>query len=294
MKRILLFGLIGLLALTVLFVGCFGIPLPYDVDMFSAKGYFQDHGPQKGTDRVGDYEIAWSATGNPKGPWVVFVHGSPGSWENFARFLDDEDLASRARLVAIDRPGYGGTTPSRPERSLEVQAAAVRPQLERAAAAGSRVILVGHSYGGPVAVRAAIDAPATIESLILVAPSIDPDLENLAWYQFVGDWPIVRWAVPKILDISNQEVLALRRELEGLEGLWSAVHARVTVIQGMADSLVDHRNADFAERVFTSSANLEVIRLADANHFIPWTDADVLREAIVREIERLERQDLDK
>ena len=41
--------------------------------------------------------------------FLIFVHGAPGSWDAFKDYLTDEDLKSKARVVAYDRPGYGGS-----------------------------------------------------------------------------------------------------------------------------------------------------------------------------------------
>ena len=278
-----LFLLLGIVA--AFLVSCFGIPAIPDTDMFSAKGYFEDGKmPETATEEVLGWKVRRVETGNRDGPLVLFVHGSPGSWENFARFLDDDELAAKAHLVAIDRPGYGGSGRGKPERSLEVQAGVFRPVLERARAEGRRTILVGHSYGGPVIARAAVDFPELIDALILVSPSIDPDLEDLPWYQYVGNWFFVRWAVPAMLDVSNQEVLALERELRDMESSWKDIRMPVTVIQGGSDTLVHPGNADFAERVFVN-APLELVLPADANHFIPWTHPRLMRDAILGYLE---------
>jgi len=274
----------------VVFVACFGVPLPYDVEMFSAKGYFDAGRPAAETAEIGGDPVRWYATGrDDEAPTVVFVHGSPGSWENFARFLDNADLASRARLVAIDRFGYGGSLGGTPVRSLATQAAAMRPVLEDAARRGSPTILVGHSYGGPVVTRAAIDFPELVDALVLVAPSMDPDLERLPWYQYVGDWFFVRWVLPAMLDVSNQEVLALKTELRELFPHYETLTLPVTVLQGLEDFLVDPANADFCEERFVSSEPLEVIRDPEAGHFIPWTHDRMMFDAIDRLIERLDR-----
>ena len=48
------------------------------------------------------------AAGDPALPPVLFIHGSPGSWEAWQDYLADPELSSRAHLLAIDRPGFGG------------------------------------------------------------------------------------------------------------------------------------------------------------------------------------------
>lgn len=55
--------------------------------------------------RVPD-ELAWTGHGDPAGPPVVFLHGTPGS-------ADDHPPASGARLIRVERPGYRGSAPSR-------------------------------------------------------------------------------------------------------------------------------------------------------------------------------------
>lgn len=54
--------------------------------------------------------VAYDDVGDPGGRPVVFLHGTPDS--RLARHPDD-GLAAAAgvRLVAVDRPGYGGTSP---------------------------------------------------------------------------------------------------------------------------------------------------------------------------------------
>ena len=43
------------------------------------------------------------------GTLLIFVHGAPGSWDAFKKYVVDKDIRERARVVSIDRPGYGGS-----------------------------------------------------------------------------------------------------------------------------------------------------------------------------------------
>ncbi len=164
-------------------------------------------------------------------PTVLFIHGSPGSWDSFIRFFTDSLLYSRAQLVSADRPGFGKSDLGEPERSLRAQAANLAPLL-RLGHARRKPILVGHSLGGPVAVRLAMDYPNDVGGLILVAPSIDPALEKFEWYRHVGNvFPFRQW-LPTELDVSNQEILPLRDELTRMLPLWATIRVPVIVIQG--------------------------------------------------------------
>jgi pimeloyl-ACP methyl ester carboxylesterase len=41
---------------------------------------------------------------------VVFVHGSPGSWDAFIGFFKDSLLVGKARLISVDRPASANRT----------------------------------------------------------------------------------------------------------------------------------------------------------------------------------------
>ncbi|MEZ5331431.1 MAG: alpha/beta hydrolase [Thermoanaerobaculia bacterium] len=212
------------------------------------------------------------------GPVVLFVHGTPGSWNDFAYVMADPALASRARLLSVDRLGWGASS-ERIEPSLEAQAAALRSVLE-GRSAGMPAIVVGHSLGGPIAARLAMDAPELVGGLLLVAPSIDPELERTTWYQAVARWPWVRPLLPDMLARADDEIRPLHGELERMLPRWSELTLPVTLIQGEDDGLVPPANADFAERVVTH-APLAVERVPDQGHLIPWERPDLIRDALL-------------
>ncbi|MBD0258923.1 MAG: alpha/beta hydrolase, partial [Cytophagales bacterium] len=169
-------------------------------------------------------------------PMVVFVHGSPGSWDAFIGFFKDSALYQKARIISVDRPGFGKSDLGRPQRSLRMQAAALVPLLETNRSA-TRPILVGHSLGGPLIARLAMDHPQLVGSLILVAPSVDPALEPKEWYRKVGDFFLIRLLLPAEIDVSNQEILPLKGELTRMMPLWQTLTLPITVIQGEKDQL---------------------------------------------------------
>ncbi|TAJ84153.1 alpha/beta hydrolase [Reyranella sp.] len=102
------------------------------------------------------------------GPPLLLVHGSPGdsrSWGRVAPHLRD-----RFRVLAVDLPGYGGSdgVPDEPVGRAALMGAAVARLAE---SCGQPVRLAGHSYGGVVAVQAALQAvPGTVERLALFEP----------------------------------------------------------------------------------------------------------------------------
>jgi len=106
------------------------------------------------------------------GPPVVLVHGLPGSVRDF-RWLTPS-LVTRARVVRVDLPGFGGTPiVSGPDPSPEGRAAFVHAVVD--ALGLERPVIVGHSMGGLVAVATVAARPGGFRGLGLVAsPGLRP------------------------------------------------------------------------------------------------------------------------
>ncbi|MBY0435888.1 MAG: alpha/beta hydrolase, partial [Cyclobacteriaceae bacterium] len=128
-------------------------------------------------------------------PLVLFVHGSPGSLSAFIDFMADTALMTKAQLITVDRPGFGSSNFGYAEPSLEKQAALLKPILEKYA--NRPAILVGHSLGGPLIARMAMDYPELIDGLVMVAPSIDPGLEPHEWFRGPLATPFIKWMLPR-------------------------------------------------------------------------------------------------
>ncbi len=112
--------------------------------------------------------------GTPAGPGpheLVLLHGQPGSpadWQQVAA-----RLPARLHAVAPDRPGYGSSP--LPAGGFAANARAVLDDLDSRGI--KRAVLVGHSYGGGVALSAASMAPSRVEAVILLA-SVGPGCVN--------------------------------------------------------------------------------------------------------------------
>jgi pimeloyl-ACP methyl ester carboxylesterase len=101
------------------------------------------------------------------GPPVVVLHGASGNLRDWT-FGPAQAIARSNTVIAVDRPGNGlSGLPDRGGERLDVQAALLRGALEQLGV--GRVTLVGHSYGGSVALAWALDAPESLDGLVLLA-----------------------------------------------------------------------------------------------------------------------------
>jgi pimeloyl-ACP methyl ester carboxylesterase len=213
--------------------------------------------------------------GEPTGLRVVLVHGTPGSADAWADYLLDPPVG--VELVALDRPGFGRSGPDGALVRLADQAAAVAALLP---ADGRRAVLLGHSLGGPIVARVAAEHPDRVSAVVLLAASLDPDLERIHPMQPFGAWPPVRALLPRAIRNANDELMALRPELLGLVDLLPRISAPVLIVHGSDDDLVPVANVRFMES-HLSGARCRVTRvLPGRNHFLPWNAEPEVRAAI--------------
>jgi pimeloyl-ACP methyl ester carboxylesterase/uncharacterized membrane protein YbhN (UPF0104 family) len=98
---------------------------------------------------------------------LVLLHGQPGSPADWRQVAGR--LPAQLHAVAPDRPGYGSS--QLPAGGFAANARAVLDDLD--ARGITRTVLVGHSYGGGVALSAASLAPGRVEAVVLLA-SVGP------------------------------------------------------------------------------------------------------------------------
>ena len=230
--------------------------------------------------KVGFRDIHYVKAGNQTKPLVVFIHGSPGSLSAFIHFLADTSLLRQTEMISTDRPGFGYSNFGNGVGSLHEQCEILLPLIERNK--NSRpVILVGHSLGGPLIARMAFEHPDLIDGLVIVAGSIDPELEpNETWFRAPLATPFLSWVLPRSLRASNEEIYHLKPELEEMLPMWADIRCPVIVIQGKKDSLVPAANADFAKKMLVN-APVEFVFKEDMDHFVPWSNPELIHEAIL-------------
>jgi pimeloyl-ACP methyl ester carboxylesterase len=223
--------------------------------------------------------ISFLRSGDPAGPRVVLVHGTPGSATGWADYLLSPPAGTD--VVALDRPGFGASSPDGAVTSLAEQAAAV---IALVPTDGRPVVLLGHSLGAPIvawaAARLAAEQPERSVSIVMLAGSLDPAQESIYAMQRVGAWAPVQWMLPRVIRNANAELMALKPELEALGKMLPAVTAKVVIVHGTRDDLVPVANVPYMQAHFTGARCVSTVLLEGQNHFLPWNSESVVREAL--------------
>lgn len=138
---------------------------------------------------VDGHDVHVIEQGNLDGPPVFFIHGASANANEFTWTLAPRLEADHHILIA-DRPGHGYSARAPESETLGVQAAQLAGAL-RAKTGGEPAIVVGHSFGGAVSLRLALDHPELVDGLVLLAPvSHDWGGGGQAWYNQAATTPL--------------------------------------------------------------------------------------------------------
>lgn len=117
--------------------------------------------------RVNGLELAISERGS--GEPVILVHGSIVA-DSAMPLLGEAALVERYRVIAYHRVGYGDSDRAAGPVSVAEQARQCRAVLRALGAEPAHI--VGHSYGGAIALQLALDAPEAVGTLALLEPAL--------------------------------------------------------------------------------------------------------------------------
>ena len=133
-----------------------------------------------------------------QGPDLVLIHGASGNTRDFTFDLVGR-LRDDYRVIAFDRPGLGWTDRlDAGNDSPLAQADLLRRAADRLGVRDP--VVLGHSYGGAVAMAWALQAPERTGAIVLLAGATHPwpdDVSLGAFYPFITS-PVGRAAVPLI------------------------------------------------------------------------------------------------
>ena len=102
-------------------------------------------------------------------PWLLALHGWQRSHQDFEGVIDQPaEAAGALDAVALDLPGFGASPPpAEPWGSVDYARAVAPVAEELAGALGSPLVVLGHSFGGRVALALAESRPELVGALVL-------------------------------------------------------------------------------------------------------------------------------
>ncbi len=219
--------------------------------------------------------LSYLSAGDPKGRRVLFIHGTPGEAMDWTPFL--KKVPAGQHRLAVDRPGFGESGPGKPVVALSEQARSIAALLETGQ---EPAVVVGSSYGGPVALQLAANHPEVVSGVLLVGSAADPDYEKTHPLQRLASIKAIGRLLPKALAHSNAELLVLRRELEELGNGLGRIRAPVTILQGLHDTLVPAENAAYLAGGLVGAMRRRVIFVEQAGHFLHILSSGLVENAL--------------
>jgi pimeloyl-ACP methyl ester carboxylesterase len=250
---------------------------------------------------------------------VVLIHGNPGSSQDWTRLFGP--LAANHKAIAFDRPGHGQSQrPKKGDTTVEVQARLLHDALQQLHI--ERPIVVGHSWGGAMALVYAINYPKEVAGVVLVAPAVYESQDAVSLVTDIAAAPVIGDAANSVLtplfgasvvrselkkafspdpvpenylrsvlpELTSQKKVkwysiddALLNDcLKKFSPRYSEISVPVSILAGDSDLIVSEK--DNAERLHQALPKSHLLVLAKTGHEIPFTRW----QAVVDEIERVQ------
>lgn len=219
-------------------------------------------------------------------PILFLIHGAPSSSSSWQDLLKDSLMLSHFYMVAIDRPGYGYSDFGKVQPSIIKQAKMIMPALKAQRTKSDKIMVVGSSYGGPVAVRLAMEYPELMETIMLQSSSMQPKAEKIYPISYpTSKWPL-KWLIPTVFRMANEEKLGHEKALLEMDKEWYKIIAPVTIFHGDADDLIYFSNALYAQKKLVNSAKVNLVAMKGKGHGMLWSDFELVKKTII-EAEKL-------
>lgn len=269
---------------------------------------------------VSDLDLHYVRAGN--GRPVVLLHGRDGALQEYTLSIFDE-LARMYDVTAFDRPGYGHSQwPEQDELSLDVQAGLLGEAIQEMGI--ENPLLVGHSYGGAVALRYALDYPENVQGAVLLAPAAfmeeppDSGFFLLPRLPVLGPLltqtlllPLGSQLAPRIYEqafhpapappeyvetmsalylrpanftATAGELAVMQESLQKVSRRYGEIEIPVTVVFGTADGMLDL--AQDGEQLTAALPNAQLVTVDGAGHKVHHTHPEIAIAAINGIMER--------
>ncbi len=210
-------------------------------------------------------------------PTIVFVHGTIGSSTDFSKYMKDSLLLSEVNMISYDRVGYNYNDKTPVQESIAFESAMLQDILKDLKP--EKTIVVGYSYGGPIALA----LKQKVHKVILLAPAVYSKVEPMPWMLHFYKWKLTRWLIPPVWQQASKEKLSHKQDLQRFENNWKSTPNTVVSIHGTNDWIVPIENSTFLEQQFTTN-QFKLIRIPDAGHGFIWRKFGTIKQLLINEL----------
>lgn len=207
-------------------------------------------------------------------PNLIFIHGSPGSVMDFKKYLSDVDLNLSTNLIAYERVGYGNNNLG-DVKNIDFEVSLLNSITKQFN--NEETILVGYSYGGPIALA----SQKKYKKVVLLAPAVNSEIEPMFWFLNFYKWRITRWMMPNMLQTASKEKLNHPTDLKNYEQHWNKNPSSIFVIHGDKDWIVPYENSTLLQKQF-SADKFELHTIKEAGHDLIWTHFDEIKNELLK------------
>jgi len=214
-------------------------------------------------------------------PWrIVVVTGTP-SWSEFwaptlAKIGPDREM------IVADRPGFAESDPRGAVTSIEAQAEALEAALGDND--GQKVILVGQSYGGPIATVLAARRPDKVKALVLMSAFFGERGPTIRRLSALGS--LVRPALPRDMKNALAEIDHQTPQLPQARAALSALTIPVIVLHGDDDDFIPLAAAQ--RLAVAAGPRGQFIETPGGDHFLNACCVDAVLAAVERGVSTAE------
>lgn len=215
----------------------------------------------------------------PEADWkIVIVTGTPSWSEYWAPTI--AALPGNREMIVADRPGFQTSEPQDAVRDITKQADALSPMLT--ARDGQRVLVVGQSFGAPVATLMAQRYADRVDAVLLMSPYFSERGPTARRMIAVGS--IVRGLLPRDLRNSILELRAQEAQLPPVFEALRGARQPFVFVHGDSDSFVPLQSA---ERI-SGEHGRTLITVPGGDHFLNACCVPALIDAMERAIAEAE------
>jgi pimeloyl-ACP methyl ester carboxylesterase len=247
-----------------------------------AKLQFEEAGVQLQTPvkTINGFPLHYAQTGSDTLPTLLFVHGTPGSWDAFAAYLRNKELLQHYRIISIDRPGFGYSDFGN-AMNLSAQTEIIAAWMD-SVYNNKPMIIIGHSLGGPMAIKLGAARPQYTKALVILAGSQDPAAEKPEkWRPILFKTPL-NYLVPGAMRPSNEELWYLKKDLVEMKPEYEKITCPVYILHGTKDMLVPYSNVAYTQQMLTKTDSVFITTFEKENHFIVWTREKEIVELLMK------------